>query len=406
MTYDVSKIRGDFPILTTLINEKPLVYLDNAATTQKPRVVIDAMTHYYEHDNANVHRGVHTLSEQATQAFEAARGKIQHYINAKDRREVVFMRGTTEAINCVAHSFLTPRLQPEEQIVLTGMEHHSNIVPWQIVAKRTVTNLRIIPVKDNGELDLEKLDAMLTKKVKFLAITHVSNVLGTINPLREIIQLAHDKGILVLVDGSQAGPHVPIDVQALDCDFYTLSAHKMYGPTGIGALYAKYHLLDSMIPYQTGGEMVKQVDFEKTEYNDLPYRFEAGTPNIAGAIGFGAAIDYLNQVGLSQIAAHEQALLKYATEQIQQIPGLRLIGTAPEKVGVLTFTLAGVHPHDIGTILNSVGVAVRAGHHCAMPLMKRFGVDATVRASLAMYSTREEIDSLVKALHQVHEVFV
>ena len=397
--------RTDFPILEMNVHGKPLVYLDNAATTQKPLSVIEAESHYYRNDNANVHRGVHALSQRATDAFEAARVKIQHLVNAASPDEIIFVRGTTEAINLVAQSYGRSRFKAGDEIILSQMEHHSNIVPWQILCQQTGANLRIIPVNGAGELDLEAYKRLLGPRTKLVAVTHVSNALGTINPVKFIIECAHAHNVLVLLDGAQAIAHLPVDVQALDCDFYAFSGHKLYGPTGIGALYGKAALLDAMPPYQGGGDMIRSVSFEGTTYNTLPYKFEAGTPNIAGVIGLGAAVDYVTSIGFDTLAAHEQELLAYATQSVADVPGLRIIGTAREKTSILSFMLEGVHPHDIGTILDREGVAIRAGHHCTMPLMERFGVSATARASFALYNTRMEVDKLVAAIHQVNEVF-
>ena len=402
--FDVTEIRKDFPILKQQINEKPLVYLDNAATTQKPQAVIDAITHYYENDNSNVHRGVHSLSERATQAYEDARSKVQHFINAKSRKEIIFTRGTTEAINLVAHSFMWHRIRPGEEIIVTEMEHHSNIVPWQMLCKERGCNLRVIPINDDGELILEEFEKLINKDVKLLALGHISNALGTVNPIKQLIEIAHANDILVLIDGAQAAPHTSIDVQDLDCDFYTISGHKMYGPTGIGVLYGREDLLESSPPYQGGGEMIRQVSFESVEWNSLPHKFEAGTPNIAGAIGLGAAIDYLNRHHLDKIAAYEKELLDYATDLLHQVKGFIPVGTAKDKASIISFNLDRVHAHDIGTVLNSLGIAVRAGHHCAMPVMAHFDIAAAARASFAFYNTKEEIDKLVSALAQVQEV--
>ena len=397
--------RTDFPILEMNVHGKPLVYLDNAATTQKPLSVIEAESHYYRNDNANVHRGVHALSQRATDAFEAARVKIQHLVNAASPDEIIFVRGTTEAINLVAQSYGRSRFKAGDEIILSRMEHHSNIVPWQILTQQTGANLRIIPVNDAGELSLEAYKRLLGPRTKLVAVTHVSNALGTINPVKFFIECAHAYNVPVLLDGAQAIAHLPVDVQALDCDFYAFSGHKLYGPTGIGALYGKAALLDAMPPYQSGGDMIRSVSFEGTTYNTLPYKFEAGTPNIAGVIGLGAAVDYVTSIGFDTLAAHEQELLAYATQSVADVPGLRIIGTAREKTSILSFMLEGVHPHDIGTILDREGVAIRAGHHCTMPLMERFGVSATARASFALYNTRMEVDKLVAAIHQVNEVF-
>ena len=397
--------RTDFPILEMNVHGKPLVYLDNAATTQKPLSVIEAESHYYRNDNANVHRGVHALSQRATDAFEAARVKIQHLVNAASPDEIIFVRGTTEAINLVAQSYGRSRFKAGDEIILSQMEHHSNIVPWQILCQQTGANLRIIPVNGAGELELEAYKRLLGPRTKLVAVTHVSNALGTINPVKFFIECAHAYNVPVLLDGAQAIVHLPVDVQALDCDFYAFSGHKLYGPTGIGALYGKAALLDAMPPYQSGGDMIRSVSFEGTTYNTLPYKFEAGTPNIAGVIGLGAAVDYVTSIGFDTLAAHEQELLAYATQSVADVPGLRIIGTAREKTSILSFMLEGVHPHDIGTILDREGVAIRAGHHCTMPLMERFGVSATARASFALYNTRMEVDKLVAAIHQVNEVF-
>jgi len=401
----VQRWRADFPILETNIHGKPLVYLDNAATTQKPLAVIEAESMYYRHDNANVHRGVHALSQRATDAFEAARLKVQHLINAASTNEIIFVRGTTEAINLVAQSYGRSRLKTGDEIILSRMEHHSNIVPWQILCQQTGASLRIIPINDAGELELEAYEQLLGPRTKLVAVAHVSNALGTINPVRAMIDLAHAHGVPVLLDGAQAIAHLPVDVQALDCDFYAFSGHKLYGPTGVGVLYGKTALLDAMPPYQGGGDMIRAVSFEGTTYNTLPYKFEAGTPNIAGVIGLGAAVDYVTSIGFDALIEHELALLTYATQSVIDIPGLRIIGNAREKTGILSFVLEGVHPHDIGTILDRQGVAIRTGHHCTMPLMEHFGVSATARASFALYNTRAEVDKLVAAIYQVKEVF-
>jgi len=404
-TLDVLRRRADFPILSESVNGHPLVYLDNAATTQKPRSVIDALSRYYAHDNANVHRGVHTLSQSATDAYEAARTNVARFINARATEEIVFTRGTTDAINLVAQSFGRPMLRPGDQIVISAMEHHSNIVPWQLLCGQTGAVLNVVPVDDAGEFDLDAYASTLGPRTKLVAVTHVSNALGTITPIARIIALARAAGVPVLVDGAQAIAHVAVDVQALDCDFYAFSGHKIFGPTGIGVLHAKAARLDAMPPYQGGGDMIRSVTFEKTEYNDLPYKFEAGTPNIAGAIGLGAALDYVRDVGIDVIEAHERDLLAWATERVSAIPGVRIIGTAKEKAGILSFTLEGVHAHDVGTILDHAGVAIRAGHHCAMPVMTRFGVAGTARASFALYNTREEVDALVTGIERVRRMF-
>jgi cysteine desulfurase/selenocysteine lyase len=401
----VQRWRADFPILDTMVHGKPLVYLDNAATTQKPLAVIEAESRYYLRDNANVHRGVHALSQRATDAFEAARVKVQHFVNAASPDEIVFVRGTTEAINLMAQSYGRSRFKAGDEIILSTMEHHSNIVPWQMVCQQTGAKLRIIPVNDAGELDLEAYGQMFNAHTKLVTLAHVSNALGTVNPVRAMIAQAHAHGVPVLLDGAQAIAHLPVDVQALGCDFYAFSGHKLYGPMGIGVLYGKAILLEEMPPYQGGGDMIRAVHFEHTEYNVLPFKFEAGTPNVAGVIGLGAAVDYLTAIGLDAIAAHEHELLAYATQAVEHLPGLRLIGTARDKTGILSFVLDGVHAHDIGTILDRQGVAIRAGHHCTMPLMQRFGVAATARASFALYNTRQEADALARGLEKVVELF-
>ncbi len=402
--FDVERLRRDFPILGRSVHEKPLVYLDNAATSQKPHSVIDCETRYYMEYNANIHRGLHRLSQEATEAYEAARDYIQSFFNAARREEIVFVRGTTEAINLVAASY-GQRLQPGDEILITAMEHHSNIVPWQLLCERSGAVLRVAPINDHGELMLDAFEHRLGRRTKLVALPHVSNALGTINPVKHLIALAHANDAVVLVDGAQAVPHLKVDMQDLDCDFYACSGHKLYGPTGIGVLYGKAALLDSMPPWQGGGDMIKLVTFAKTTYNDLPYKFEAGTPNIAGGIALGAAIDYLDALGLEHVAAHEHELLAYATGLAAAIPGLRLIGTARDKASILSFVLDGVHAHDVGTILDLEGVAVRSGHHCTMPVMAHFGVPATVRASFALYNTRQEVDALFAALAKVREVF-
>jgi cysteine desulfurase/selenocysteine lyase len=403
--YDVAAIRRDFPILAKQVHGKPLVYLDNAATSQKPQVVIDALTEYYTAQNSNIHRGVHALSELATEAYEQARGKMQHFINAADPSEIIFVRGTTEGINLVAQTYGRAHVGKGDDVIISALEHHSNIVPWQILCEQQGAQLRVVPINDKGELLLDEFEKLLSPKTKLVAIAHVSNALGTIVPLRHVIELAHQRSVPVLVDGAQAAPHLRIDVQALDADFYVFSGHKVYGPTGIGVLYGKRHLLEAMPPWQGGGDMISSVTFEKTLYNKLPYKFEAGTPDISGVIAFGAAIDYVTGIGLDRIAAHEHDLLVYTTQQLSSIPGVRLIGTAKEKAAVVSFVLDNVHAHDVGTILDQEGVAVRTGHHCAQPLMQRFGVDATARASFALYNTREEVDALVRGIHKVQEVF-
>lgn len=405
MSYDVAKIRQDFPILQQTINGYPLVYLDNAATTQKPDVVIKAVDHYYRRLNANVHRGVHTLSEQATEAYEAARVNIQRFINAEQSAEIIFTRGTTEAINLVAQSFARCQLKAGDEILISAMEHHSNIVPWQIVCEQTGAVLRVAPINERGEIIVAELEKLLSAKTKLVAVNHVSNALGTLNPVAEIIAMAHQVGAKILIDGAQSLATLPVDVQALDCDFYTGSGHKLFAPTGIGFLYAKAELLEAMSPYQAGGDMIRQVSFEKTTYAPIPNKFEAGTPNIAGAIGLGAAIDYVNTIGLQAIDDYEQQLLTYATKQANTVDGLRLIGTATNKTSILSFVLEGIHPHDMGTILDNQGIAVRTGHHCAMPVMKFFKVPATVRASFSIYNTQDEVDSLIAGIQKVKEMF-
>jgi cysteine desulfurase/selenocysteine lyase len=404
-SFDVARIRADFPILAQKIAGKPLVYLDNGATSQKPQAVIDALDHYYRVENSNIHRGVHSLSERATAAYEAAREKIRGFINAASDKEIIFVRGTTEAINLVAQSYGRSFLKAGDEIVISAMEHHSNIVPWQMVCEQVGARLRVIPINHDGEIVMEEYRRLLNDRTKFVAVTHVSNALGTIVPVNEIITLAHQRDVPVLLDGAQAVPHLKVDVRELDCDFYAFSGHKMFGPTGIGVLYGRRGMLEKMPPYQGGGDMISLVTFEKTHYNVLPYKFEAGTPNIAGVIGLGAAVDYLRGLDWQQVAAHERELLARATQALSEIVPLRIIGTAKEKAGVLSFVLDCVHAHDVGTILDQEGVAVRAGHHCAMPVMQRFGVPATTRASFAFYNTAEEIDVLVRAIHRVLKVF-
>src|SRR5437879_1308862 len=403
--FEVRKLRKDFPILKQHVHGKPLVYLDNAATTQKPQAVIDSLVRYYSWDNANIHRGVHTLSERATEAYEQARASIQSFLNAADASEIIFVRGATEAINLVAQTYGRTKVHAGDAVLITAMEHHSNIVPWQILCEEKGARLRVAPISDSGELLLEDFENLLGPRTKIVALTHVSNALGTINPVQQIIEMAHRWNIPVLVDGAQAVPHLKVDVQVLDCDFYVFSGHKVYGPTGIGVLYGKSALLDAMPPYQGGGEMISSVTFEKTIYNNLPYKFEAGTPHVAGAIGMGAAIEYLNGFGMDNMAAHEHKLLAYATETVSAIPGIRLSVTATEKAGVVSFLLDSLHQHDIGTILDQEGIAIRTGHHCAQPVMQRFGIAATARASFALYNTREEVDALVEGIQKVREVF-
>ncbi|MFZ0664081.1 MAG: cysteine desulfurase [Acidobacteriaceae bacterium] len=403
--FDVEKVRADFPILRSQVNGRPLVYLDNAATTQKPQAVIDALSHYYTHENANIHRGVHQLSQTATDSYEAARQTIQRFLNTEDQREIIFVRGATEGINLVAQTYGRAHVSTGDEIVISAMEHHSNIVPWQILCEEKGAHLRIAPINDEGELLLDEFEALLGAKTKFVAITQVSNALGTVNPIARIVEIAHCKGIPVLVDGAQAVPHLPVDVRALGCDFYSFSGHKIYGPTGIGVLYGKRALLEAMPPYQGGGDMIRSVTFEKTIYNQLPYKFEAGTPHIAGVVGLGAALDYFTAIGIEGAIAHEEDLLAYGTNALQEVPGLRLIGTAKKKAGVLSFVMEDIHPHDIGTILDQQGIAIRTGHHCAQPVMQRFGIPATARASLAVYNTRSDIDALVAGIHKLKEVF-
>ena len=402
---DVERIRRDFPVLHQHVHGKPLAYLDNAATTQKPKQVIEALTHYYSFDNANIHRGVHQLAERATRHYEESRIKAQRWINAADAREIIFVRGATEGINLVAQTYGRANVRSGEEVIITGLEHHSNIVPWQILCEEKDARLRVIPINDRGEILIDRFRELLNERTRLLAIGHVSNALGTINPIREVIQLAHASNVPVLVDGAQAVPHLKVDVQALDCDFYAFSGHKMYGPTGLGILYGKTKLLEAMPPYQGGGDMIRSVTFEKTLYNDLPYKFEAGTPDIAGVIGLGAAIDYLGKIGIQNIAAYEEDLLSYAEEKISRLAGVRIIGTASRKASVISFVIDGIHPHDVGTILDREGIAVRTGHHCAQPVMERFGIPATTRASLSFYNTAEEIDRLVAGIARVKELF-
>lgn len=403
--FDAYRVRRDFPILNQTVHGHPLVYLDNGATSQKPQCVIDAVNDYYCWNNANVHRGVHTLSERATHAYEQAREVVGRFINASHHHEIIFVRGTTEAINLVAQSYARPRLRPGDEILITEMEHHSNIVPWQIVCQQTGARLRVVPINDAGELQLDKYAELLGPRTRLVGVVHLSNSLGTINPVREIIDAAHARGIPVLVDGAQAVPHIPVDVQALGCDFYAFSGHKIYGPTGIGILYGKPDLLEAMEPYQGGGEMIRRVTFEESWYNIVPYKFEAGTPNIAGAIGLGTALEYLAQFGLEAVGEYEDALLARATEAVSDLSGLRIIGTAAQKGGILSFVMDGVHPHDIGTILDTEGVAIRAGHHCTMPLMTRYGIPGTARASFAIYNTKEDVDALIRGIEKAREVF-
>jgi cysteine desulfurase/selenocysteine lyase len=404
-SFDLARVRADFPILKQKIHGKPLVYFDNGATSQKPQTVIDALARYYSAENSNIHRGVHSLSERATADYEAARRKVRDFVNAQSEKEIIFVRGTTEAINLVAQSYGRTFLKAGDEIIVSAMEHHANIVPWQMVCDQVGARLRVIPINHDGEIVMEEYERLLNERTKLVAVAHVSNALGTIVPVKQMISLAHKRAVPVLVDGAQAVPHLKVDVRDLDCDFYAFSGHKMFGPTGIGALYGRVELLEKMPPYQGGGDMISLVTFEKTHYNVLPYKFEAGTPHIAGVIGLGAAIDYLQALDWNQVSAHEHELLNYATEALGEIRPLRIIGTAKEKAGVLSFVLDHVHAHDVGTILDQEGVAVRAGHHCAMPVMQRFGVPATTRASFAFYNTVDEIDVLVKAVRRVLKVF-
>ena len=403
--FDVERVREDFPILHQQVRGKPLVYLDNAATSQKPQVVIDAIRNYYERDNANIHRGVHFLSERATEDYERARRTVQHFVNAADSREVIFTRGTTESINLVAQTYGRKHVGAGDEILLTAMEHHSNIVPWQLLCEEKGAHLRVAPIGDRGELLVEQFEKLLGPRTKFVALPHVSNALGTVNPVAQLVEMAHRWNAPVLVDGAQAAPHAQIDVQALGCDFYAFSGHKVYGPTGIGILYGKAALLDAMPPYQGGGDMISSVTFEKTTYNKLPYKFEAGTPNVSGAIGLGAALEYVDRLGIAEIAEYEEEVLAYAMDAVSALPDIALIGTAPHKAGVVSFVMDGIHPHDIGTILDQEGIAVRTGHHCAQPVMQRFNIPATVRASFALYNTKQEVDALVRGIRKVREVF-
>jgi cysteine desulfurase/selenocysteine lyase len=405
MTFDIERVRKDFPILSQSVRGKPLVYLDSAATSQKPRAVIDAVRRYYEEDNANIHRGVHFLSERATEQYEKSRETIRSFLNAKKTREIIFTRGATESINLVAQTFGRSKLNKGDEVLISHMEHHSNIVPWQMLCEEKGAKLKVIPISDTGELDYEAFEKLLTERTRLLSLIHVSNSLGTINPVKKMIAEARKRGIPVLLDGAQAVPHVPVDVQALDCDFYAFSGHKLFGPTGIGVLYGKEALLEAMPPYQGGGDMIRAVTFEKTLYNELPYKFEAGTPHIAGAIGLGAAIHYVQSLGWDGIETYERELLKYGTEVLSSVEGVRLIGTALEKVPVLSFLYGDIHPHDLGTILDQEGIAIRTGHHCTMPIMERYCIAATARASLAFYNTKEEIDRLVKGLEKAKSIF-
>jgi cysteine desulfurase/selenocysteine lyase len=402
---DADRVREQFPILRRQIGDRPLVYLDSAATTQKPQSVIDAVSRYYEEINSNVHRGVHRLSEEATNAYEGARKKIRTFINAKDWQEIVWVRGTTEGINLVAQSWGRSRLGKGDEVLLTTMEHHSNIVPWQILCEQTGATLRIAPIGDDGSLLLEEFEKVLSDRTRVVAVTHASNALGTVNPIREIVALAHAVGAVAVIDGAQATAHLPVDVRDLDCDFYAFSGHKMFGPTGIGALYAKREHLEAMPPWMGGGDMISMVTFRETHYSDPPFRFEAGTPNIAGAVGMGAAVDFITGLGIDAIGAHERGLLEHGTARLGEVEGLRLIGTAPHKSAVFSFVLEGIHPHDIGTILDRRGIAIRTGHHCAQPVMQRFRVPATARASVSVYNTRRDLDDLVEGLEEVNRFF-
>lgn len=405
-TFDVETIRQDFPILQTKINGKPLVYFDNAATTQKPIQVIDTLTKYYSETNSNVHRGVHFLSEKATQVYEAARKTVQKFINASKTEEIIFVRGTTEGINLVVNSYGLKNLKKDDEIIISTLEHHSNIVPWQMLCEMTGAVLRIIPINQKGEIIFEEYKKLINEKTKFVSVSYISNSLGTINPVKKIIQEAHSYNIPVMIDGAQAVQHTKIDVQDLDCDFFAFSGHKIYGPTGIGVLYGKEKFLDSMPPYQGGGDMIKNVTFEKTTYNDLPYKFEAGTPNIAGSIGLATALDYVNNIGIENIAAYEKEILEYGTSRMEEIEGMRIIGTADEKASVISFLMGDTHPYDVGTLLDHLGIAVRTGLHCTEPLMKFFKIPGTVRASFAFYNTKEEIDMLIKAVYRTQAMLI
>jgi cysteine desulfurase/selenocysteine lyase len=405
MSYDVEAIRQDFPILHQEVHGHPLVYLDNAATTQKPKQVLDVLQHYYERDNANIHRGVHELSLRATQSYEDAREKLQGFMGAAESKELIYTRGTTEAINLVAHSFARPRLNKGDEILVTTMEHHSNIVPWQLVAEETGASVKAVPINDAGELDMEAFANMIGPRTKMISAVHVSNALGTVNPVADIVKLGHEQDVPVMIDGAQAAPHIPIDVQSMGADFYAISGHKMYGPTGIGILYGKEEHLDAMVPYQGGGEMIASVTFEKTTFNELPHKFEAGTPHIAGAIGLGAAADYMQRVGIQAIAEHEHRLLELATKRVSELEKINIVGTARDKASVLSFTIDGIHPHDVGSLVDHEGVAIRTGHHCAQPVMDHFGLPATNRASFGLYNTEDEVDRLIHALETTIQVF-
>jgi cysteine desulfurase / selenocysteine lyase len=403
--FDVEALRSDFPILERKVHGRPLIYLDNAATTQKPRAVIEAGAEVYRHSYGNIHRGVHLLSVEATDAYEAAREKVRAFVGAADAREIVFVRGTTEGINLVAQTFGRQRIGEGDEVVVTALEHHSNIVPWQLLCEEKRARLRVLPIDRSGEVQVGELEKLLTPRTRIVSVAHVSNALGTLVPVRRVVEIAHSRGVPVLIDGAQAVPRIPVDVRDIGCDFYAFSGHKMYGPTGIGVLYGRAELLEAMPPYQGGGDMISSVSFEKTTWNVLPYKFEAGTPDIAGAIGLGAAVDYLTTIGIENVTAHEQDLLDYATRTLTALPGLTVVGTAAEKIGVLSFTLEGIHPHDVGTVLDQDGIAIRTGHHCAQPVMEFFGIPATARASLALYNTRAEIDSLAEGLRKVQRMF-
>lgn len=402
--FDVERVRSEFPALQQKVHGKPLVYLDNGATTQKPNVVIETLERYYYLDNANVHRGVHELSQRATDAYEGARESIRKFLNAGSEKEIIYTSGTTESINLVAYSYAAQNIKAGDEILITEMEHHSNIVPWQLICERTGAKLKVAPMNDNGELILEEYKNLLSERTKLVGMVYVSNALGTINPVKQMIGLAHEVGAVTIVDGAQAVPHIAIDVQDLDCDFFALSSHKVYGPTGIGVLFGKQHLLEAMAPFQGGGDMIEYVSFDKTTFNALPYKFEAGTPHIAGAVGFGAALKYVQQLGLGVISAHERGVLQYATQRILEIPGIRIIGTAKLKCSVLSFILEGAHPSDIGTILNYQGVAIRTGHHCAMPVMQHFKLPGTARASFGLYNTRDDVDVFITALEKARQM--
>lgn len=401
----IESIRAQFPILEMFVRGKPLIYLDNAATSQKPRSVIDAITRYYQRENANVHRGIHYLSEKITEKYEEVRSKVARYLGARVDCEIVFTRGTTDSINLIAQSYARPRLKPGDEVLTTQMEHHSNLIPWQVVCQQTGAKLKVIPITEEGTLDLTQLDELLTKKTKIVAVVHVSNVLGTINPVTELAKKAHEVGAVVVVDGAQSAPHTPINVQELDCDFFACSGHKMYAPTGIGVLYGKAPLLESMEPYQTGGSMILHVTLEKTEYAHTPQKFEAGTPNIEGVIVLGSAIDFLQAIGMHEVCHYEESLVQYAYESLSQIPGVHIWGPKKPRAGVVSFTMDCAHPHDIGQILDEEGIAIRAGHHCAQPIMDRYGLSSTARASFAVYNTVDEVNQLVKAIHKVQEIF-